>query len=174
MRGALLALALLAAPAQAEGAREGERDLMRMVFDECAGWARAQVAPFAFARLGPVPSGDVPLPGMEAPAFALAETGYRVQWGFLDGRRGCVVAGPERGLAGWSGLGLDLRGALGRIGARAARMGFAGPDRGDLAPLEAYEWTARDGTVLRLTAGPAAGGLAPILRASVSYRMPGG
>lgn len=170
----LLALSLAAAPATADGVREGERALLRMVFDECAAWARGQVVPFAFARLAPVPGPAAPLPVLDAPAYALAETGYRVQWGFLDGRRGCVVAGPETGGADWSGLGLDPRGAIGRLGARAAAMGMAGPDAGDLAPLRTYEWTARDGTVLRLVGGPPEGGLSPVLRASVSYAVPGG
>ena len=132
MRSAAVALLLLTLPAAAEERIEANEPLvMRLVFDECLGFARDGKAPFEGLTRGPVPADvleglgrSADFVGRGAQTCFIVSSRYVAIWGLDDWRRAfCTVQTPYDA-EGPRKLGVDPRGFLQRVAERARREGL--------------------------------------------------
>ncbi|WP_338662923.1 hypothetical protein VQH23_22600 [Pararoseomonas sp. SCSIO 73927] len=146
---ALLAAAILAAPAARAAATESNEPLvMRIIFEECLGYVRAGRTPFQGLPTAPASAEAIArlpsrMPDRER-AVQLLSPRYVASWGEDANGRHCYVgsefAAVQAGLPGR--LGVPVKGFLDRVTARAAKEGLRDAALGEeFSPLSISSWS---------------------------------
>ncbi|MFV0473189.1 MAG: hypothetical protein ACK5MQ_03130 [Pikeienuella sp.] len=162
MRALISGLAFLVAFSAAAEPEENEALVMRLIFDDCVGYASEEKTPFEGLDLKPLsPEDDAALDrrtrSLPNRRYLLSESYYAI-WGRDAGVRICMIR-PVTTAEGPMLLLVNPDGFLDRVTARAAVHGMTEADVGEeFSPFYLNSWREPGGDgELRVTVSPTAG-----------------